>query len=316
MPLLERLKFLSIVSSNLDEFFMIRVAGIEAATGGRARPHAIPAGLTAAEQLERVSARTHEMMAEHSAAVTQAFEELAGHGLRVRNWAELPPAQREYLTGYFQAEVLPVLTPLAVEELTPFPVLPGLALNIAVELPPPEEAPERPRFAVVPIPGNLPRFISARGETEQYLIPLEQVIGGNLGALFPDQETRRVGRVSRHAGRRRDGGRRRGRATCWRRRRRRCARDAAGTSCAWRSPRTRRRNCRAGCGEWCELSEEDVYPIAGLVNARDVLELVARPGLEHLRYPSWPPQPPRDLLGDDGLVARGAGARRAAVPSL
>ncbi len=297
-PLLERLKFLAIVSSNLDEFFMIRVAGLkrQLAAGTTAR---VPSGLTAAEQLERVSARTHVMMGEHAAALTQALEELSGQGLRVRTWAALASAAREYLTGYFQGEVLPVLTPLAVAELTPFPVLPGLGLNMAVELPP-QEGNEAPRFAVVPIPGNMPRFVSVRGETEQSLIPLEQVIGSNLSALFPDQEIGAWGvfRITRD-----------GDVTV--------DEDEAGDllEATEEAVRTRRRRdivrlevsaettpeLQEWLRRWCELSEQDLYSVAGLVNARDVLELVSRPGLEHLRDPSWPPQTPRDLLGSTDL---------------
>ncbi|MBM4033987.1 MAG: polyphosphate kinase 1 [Planctomycetes bacterium] len=133
VPLLERLKFLAIVGSNLDEFFMVRVAGLkqQVAAGSAARD---PSGLTPAEQLARISRRVHTMAAEQGAGIRSVLDKLAGHGLRVLAARDWTPEQRGFLRSYFASEVLPVLTPLAVEELQPFPVLPGLTLHVLLGL--------------------------------------------------------------------------------------------------------------------------------------------------------------------------------------
>jgi polyphosphate kinase len=297
VPLMERVRFLGIVSSNMDEFFMIRVAGLrrQARTGSISRD---PSGLTPAEQLEQVSARVQDLMAEHSQALIEALGELAGQGLRVLNWSELNALQRSALASYFQGEVLPVLTPLAVGELEPFPALAGLGQYLAVELRPREEGSETPSFAVVPVPANLPRFASVRGEEEQCLVPLEQVIGGNVGALFPEQKLEAWGvfRITR------DG-------DVW------VDEDEAGDllEATEEAVRTRsRRNVvrlevsaeaapgvRAWLQEWLELSPAEVYETPSLLPSRHLFELASRPGFEHLHNDSWPPQVPRDLLDSD-----------------
>jgi polyphosphate kinase len=130
VPLLERIKFLAIVSSNLDEFFLVRVAGLmQARKEGSGR--ADVSGMTPTAQLAAIARRVHELIDEQLAGVRAALAELAAKGLKVLCPAEWSDAQRQYLATTFAKEILPALTPLAVEDLRPAPHLPGLQWFVA-----------------------------------------------------------------------------------------------------------------------------------------------------------------------------------------
>jgi len=135
VPLMERVKFLAIVLSNLDEFFLVRVAGLmrQRAAGISRRD---PAGLTPEEQLSAIAARVRRMLEEHAQGVREALDQLAQHGLRVLRSGQWTPAQRRLLESRFAEEILPVLTPLAIEELSPRPLLPSLQLFVAALIAP------------------------------------------------------------------------------------------------------------------------------------------------------------------------------------
>ena len=133
LPLLERLKFLAIVSANLDEFFMIRVAGLMQQRSAKVRKRDI-AGMTPTQQLQAISARVHRMFAEQSAGIRQVLGKLAEHGLCVFEPRDWSPEQRAFLSGLFTRELHPVLTPMALEDLDPQPLLPGLQLHVALQL--------------------------------------------------------------------------------------------------------------------------------------------------------------------------------------
>ena len=121
-PLLERLKFLAIVGSNLDEFFLVRVAWLMQRQAAKARRRDV-SGMTPAEQLAAISRRAHQMVEEQSAGVREVFAELAEHGLRVWNRADWTEEHRRFAEAYFAREIEPILTPLAIQELTPNPVV-------------------------------------------------------------------------------------------------------------------------------------------------------------------------------------------------
>jgi polyphosphate kinase len=137
-PLLERLKFATIVASNLDEFFMVRVAALKhAIEEGDANPDA--AGLRPRQQLLMVSERAHEMVERLGKTLTEEIlPPLTERGIRFVAHKELEDAQRAFLGRYFTAEVLPALTPLAIDVSRPFPQLANLSLNLAILLGPPE----------------------------------------------------------------------------------------------------------------------------------------------------------------------------------
>lgn len=197
-PLLERVKFLSIVHSNLDEFFMIRVSGLqEQVESGLVER--TPDGYTAREQLIAIRARAQEMLARaHACFTSELTPLLAAAGLTIADLDDLAEGQREPLDRYFDEEVYPVLTPLAVDPGHPFPHISNLSLSLAVVLRDPDGI---ERFARVKIPEVLPRFVlvpSVRSEAGSgkprrrkaaYTFTwLEQLIAARLPSLFTGME--------------------------------------------------------------------------------------------------------------------------------
>jgi polyphosphate kinase len=195
VPLLERLKFLSIVSSNLDEFFMIRVAGLKQQLSGNVAE--TPAdGLTPAEQLSSISARAHAMVAEqYRVWRDEVGPGLEKAGVRVLRASQLSPEQRSTISGYFSREVWPVLTPLAVDPGHPFPMLGNRSLNLAILLHREKERVTRRQtvLAVVQVPSVLKRINELASAPAAEGVPparfsfmlLEDLIAMHAGDLFP-----------------------------------------------------------------------------------------------------------------------------------
>jgi polyphosphate kinase len=183
VPLLERARFLAIFASNLDEFFMVRVAGLKRRmAAGVAVPAA--SGLQPREVLEYIWARTGELTDRHAACFhADVLPALAKEGIRILRWPELEADEQERLHGLFRERVFPVLTPLAVDPAHPFPYISGLSLNLAVVVRNPATGGQN--FARVKVPPLLPRFVEA---SEQRFVPLEDVIATHLQQLFPGME--------------------------------------------------------------------------------------------------------------------------------
>ena len=184
VPLLERLKFLAIFSSNLDEFFMVRVAGLrrQVQTG---TSHVTPDGMTAAEQLDAIRERVAILLEERRRCFTELLRALEPHKVRIVSMSELTAAERHAIDEQFESQIFPVLTPLAVDPGHPFPNVSNLSLSLAVEVRHPEY--DTVHFARVKVPKRLTRWQLVPGRTHEY-VPLEQVIGENLEALFPGME--------------------------------------------------------------------------------------------------------------------------------
>ena len=184
VPLLERLKFLAIFSSNLDEFYMVRVAGLrrhlESGTS-----HTAADGLTAADQLAAIRARVDSLLTERRKCLEHLLHELRPHGVRIISMHELTGQERRALDEQFESAIFPVLTPLAVDPSHPFPNVSNLSLSLAVEVRDPEVG--TIHFARVKVPARLTRWLAVPGRTHEF-VPLEQVIGENLEALFPGME--------------------------------------------------------------------------------------------------------------------------------
>jgi len=195
-PLLERVKFLSIFNSNLDEFFMIRVSGLkEQLQAGLADPAATAEDLTVTEQLREIRRAVEQVdAAQRQLFSTQLLPQLAKQGINISDYAQLGHTERAVLKEYFDREVFPVLTPLAFDPGHPFPHISNLSLNLAVIVTDPEDG---ERFARVKIPDVLPRLVPLQGLGSSDVVPtgtprqpltfvwLEQLVAANLDMLFP-----------------------------------------------------------------------------------------------------------------------------------
>ncbi len=181
-PLLERLRFLSISASNLDEFYMVRVAGLKGQVrAGVSTPS--QDGLTAAQQLVAINQRALRLMEEQQRCWRALKGELSAAGIWVCNPHELNAEDRKWLDGHFMEQIFPVLTPLAIDPAHPFPFLPnrGFALVLQLE----RRSDHRTLRALLPLPGPVNRFIRLPGTTVRFL-PLEEVVTLYLDRLFPD----------------------------------------------------------------------------------------------------------------------------------
>ena len=197
VPLLERLRFVSIFSSNLDEFFQIRVAALKDQIEGEITTPT-PDGRSPRRQLNDVSEHARHLVAEkESILLEQLLPMLQEQGIRVKKIDELNDGERAELRELFDLRIFPVLTPLAVDPAHPFPYISNLALSLALQVKDPESGEHR--FARVKLPPNLPRFVGVGGSNTFVL--LEDVIGSHLGALFPGMEIEEIHlfRVTRNA---------------------------------------------------------------------------------------------------------------------
>ena len=191
-PLLERLKFLAIFSSNLDEFFMVRVAGLKQQVEATVNL-LTPDGRTPQKQLDDIRLHLNPQLKKHNAEFEEVLRPLlVQQGIYILDYIELNPKQRSYLDNYFEEQIFPVLTPLAVDPSHPFPHISNLSLNLAVVVKNPDT--EEEFFARVKVPQVLPRFlplppelrVQDNGKIANWSgIPLEQAIAHNLESLFP-----------------------------------------------------------------------------------------------------------------------------------
>ncbi len=186
VPLLERLRFLSISATNLDEFYTVRVAGLrELARAGNTTPAAD--GLSPAEQLVLINEDARRLMAEQQAVWGGLRGEMARAGIRLLTREDLGEAERRHLREHFLSMVFPVLSPLAIDPAHPFPFIPNTGFCLALQLE--EAATGRPLDALLPVPQQIERFIAlpANGSEprESRFLPLEELLLAHLDALFP-----------------------------------------------------------------------------------------------------------------------------------
>ena len=186
-PLLERANFLAIFASNLDEFFMVRIAGLKRRIlTGLAVPTNV--GTAPTVVLSEIQARAHELQLRHAAAFRDLVKpDLDDAGIHIETWADLEQSDREALDVIFANQIFPVLMPLAVDPAHPFPYISGLSLNLSVRVRNPKTGKEE--FARLKVPPMLPRFVEvpARAGGVRYL-PLEDLISNHLDDLFPGME--------------------------------------------------------------------------------------------------------------------------------
>ncbi|MBR8838752.1 MAG: polyphosphate kinase 1 [Stigonema ocellatum SAG 48.90 = DSM 106950] len=301
-PLLERLKFLAIFNSNLDEFFMVRVAALKQQVEAKVSQLTFD-GRTPQRQLEEISLTLRPQVAKQSQQFEQVLRPLlTNHGIYILNYIDLTEKQQKYLDKYFNEQIFPVLTPLAVDPSHPFPYISNLSLNLAVVVKNPET--EEELFARVKVPNVLPRFLPLPSELGVYHngqpahwtgIPLEQAIGHNLECLFPGMNIQEYHpfRITRDADleleedeaddlllaieeelqKRRVGG------------------DPVRLEIQAQTPEA----VRSRLMQDLELAESDVYEVDGILGLRDLMSFMALPLPELKDPPRQSVVPPRLL---------------------
>lgn len=287
-PMLERLKFLAIFSSNLDEFFMVRVAGIKKQIEAQVNRRTAD-GRTPTEHFQAISNKLRPTFAKQQDCFLQVSAQLHSHGIHLLSYDDLNSKQVTYLQTYFEEQIFPVLTPLAVDPGHPFPYISNLSLNLAVVVR--ETDLEETHFARIKVPKVLPRFIQLPKSLHPKdalwaAVPLEQVIGQNLTFLFPGMvvEEYYTFRITRNADLFVEED------------------DADDLMLALEQELRKRRlggslvrielqadtspEVRATLLTEMDLTEDDIYDVSGLVGLGDLMTLTGLP-LPELKDPDW-----------------------------
>lgn len=295
IPLIERFKFAAIFCSNLDEFVMIRLAGLHDQIDAQIDKRS-PDGRTADETVDELRERLNSLNARLSTVVhDRLIPQLAEHGTRISNYEQLNSEQRTAMRRVFMQQIFAVLTPLAVGPGRPFPYISSLSLSLAVLLRDPQH--DQTTFARVKVPTEvLPRFV--RIDHTNVYVPLEQVIAHNLDSLFPGTEI--LGwapfRVTRDAdftvSDEADDLLRAVEDELRRRRFGEVVRLEIGSEMAG--------ELREELIEALEIEVRDVFEIDGLLDLGAFWEIVKLPGMTELRDVPWKPQPPARLRDADG----------------
>lgn len=300
-PLLERLKFTAIFSSNLDEFFMVRIAGLKQQIQAGVTKLTFD-GCTPLEQLVAISERLHFLIKEQDYLFEYTLRNLlAVQGIHLVNYIDLDQKQRTYLHQYFDENIFPVLTPLVVDKSHPFPYISNLSLNLGAVICNPETKEEH--FARVKVPSVLPRFVAlpqrlySQTNNKSIVwqgIPLEQVIAHNIEALFSGMIVQECYpfRVTRNADLsvEEDEADDLLLAIEQELRKRNIGRSAVRLEVHASTPTL----IRQQLVEDLELEEIDVYDIQGLLGLKDLLYFLSLP-YPKLKYESWSSIVPKDL---------------------
>ena len=307
-PLFDRLKFLSITASNLDEFFMVRVASLkDMVHAGYKKPDI--AGMTAQEQLDKISIRTHELVVQQYNTYNRSLlPALRNNGLNLIECHEdLTPEQGVFVDRYFKEEVYPVLTPMAVDSSRPFPLVRNKSLNIAALLKK-KDGDEELEFAMVQVPAVLPRIISLPVTTDENhnetrnVIFLEEIIERNMQQLFLNYDivTSHPFRIMRNADfsldeeeavdlleeiekqlKRRQWGE--------------VIRLEIEDKADQRLLKVLKREL--------EVNEEDIFEIPGALDLTVLMKMYGLDGYDHLKTPKYTPQPVPALMNEDDIFA-------------
>lgn len=300
-PLLDRIKFLSITASNLDEFFMVRVASLIDLLHAEYSKKDI-AGLTPREQLAKINDATHDFVdLQYSTLMRSLLPQLESEGITViTGHDELTDEQTEYIDRFFEEEVYPVLTPMAVDASRPFPLVRNKSLNIGALIK--KEGEEEEEFATVQVPGVLPRLIEIPGGEKRTFILLEEVIEKNIPKLFLNYKVvcAHPYRIMRNADLTID-------------------EDDAEDLLKEIEKQIKKR-------QWGEvirlevsddmdkkllkvlkkellISDDAIYKISGPIDLTFLMKLYGIEGFDHLRAPKYQPKPVMELAGDDDIFA-------------
>ena len=300
VPLLERLKFLAICGSNLDEFFMIRVGGLQQLREA-GRETADGGGLTVEEQLAEISRRAHALAADQYGCLLKEVEPaLAAAGIRRVAMGDLTPEHLPHVERVFDQEIYPVLTPMAIPAPEDFPLLPGLGVCLAIRLSPPKDAEPTDRFALIALPRKMARILPLPRAEGYPFVLAEDAVRAFAGKLFPGvgiAETA-VFRITRNAdmsvredlagdllAQMRELLNERKRSDCVR------LEISQGASKAMMG------FFRAGL----ELDDRDVYETPGPLDLGYLHRVAGLAGFDSLRHPPWPAQTPPDAPATESI---------------
>ena len=288
LPLLERLKFLAITSSNLDEFFMVRVGGLRLLVNkGITTPD--PAGMTPADQLTAIAERAHQMVAQQQACFAELEQKLAEAGIRRVRGQELTDRQAKTVEQVFDSEIFSVLSPRAIRAGDEFPLLVNQMLHVCVQLAPDATSAGQPRFAIIPLGRTLPRFFTLGADRGYSFVLLEDVVARLVGRFFTgeDVQSSAVFRITRNADfTLRDD----------------LALDLLagmeGVLTARKHGQCVRLEIAADASESVlalltaalEVSPSEIFPTAAPIDLAAFMTLADRPGFDALKYENWPPQ--------------------------
>jgi polyphosphate kinase len=303
-PLLERLKFAAIFSSNLDEFFMVRVAALKKQLEAEVSKLS-PDGLTPEEQLVEISNSVRPLVKKQENLFEfELRNELANQGILLKNYDDLDEKQKAYLKSYFENHIFPALTPLAVDPSHPFPYISNLSLNLIVVVKDPETGKEQ--FARLKIPKSYPRFFPLPKELHKKIknesiiwmgIPLEQIVAHNLELLFPGMLIQDFYpfRVTRNAdiAVAEDEADDLLIAIEQELRKRRTGKSAVRLEIQSSTPEFLRNTLI----EELELEKEDVYETEGLLALSDLMSFISLP-LPHFKDKPWQPVVPAAFASD------------------
>lgn len=307
-PLLERLKFMAIFSSNLDEFFMVRVAGLKRQIEANVNKRT-PDGRSPRQQLTEIHQKLLPMVSEqHQFFEKTGKAELAKHNIHLLNYIDLNQEQRNYLHHYFEAQIFPVLTPLAIDRSHPFPYLSNLSLNLVVALKNPETNEEL--LARIKVPKLLPRFIALPDKFQKQEdgqscfwagVPLEQLIAHNLESLFPGMNIMDYYsfRITRDADLsvQEDEGDDLLLAIEQELRKRRLGGSVVRLEVNTAMPDY----IREMLMEELEIAPEDIYTLDGILDLKDLMYFLALP-MPELKDPPWSSTLPKWLIDGDAIT--------------
>ena len=295
-PLLEKLKFISIVSSNLDEFFMVRVAGIKQQVEAEVNK-TDPSGLTPREQLEKISEETHQMVKKQYRCLKNILRALTKEHLYFITSKELTWKQRQFIEKYFYETIYPVITPMAIDASRPFPFLANKSLNLAILL----QAEKKENTAVVQVPSVLPRIIELpQVDSDRHFILLEEIIKLYLDKLFTGFLIKSTAafRITRNADLFLDEEETDDLLTEVENslRQRKWGQPVRLEIEANADPRIRNSLINS-----LGVTEDDIYDINGPVDTTVFMKFSSIDNYDYLRHPILAPQEPEALLGKDDL---------------
>ena len=304
-PLFERLKFLSITASNLDEFFMIRVASLKDMVHAKYVKPDI-AGMTPAEQLQKISERTHEMTAMQYSTFNRSFLPLLkqNHLIIIDHFEELSKEQKKFVDEYFVKNVYPVLTPMAVDSSRPFPLIRNKTLNIGALICK-KDQPEELDFATVQVPAVLPRFVKIPSENPEdtTIILLEQIIEKNISKLFLNYKVvcAHPYRIMRNADLTID---EEDAADLLKEIQKQLKKRQWGEVIRLEAEDTMDKRLLKKLRKELVISDEDIYKINGPLDLTFLMKVYGLEGYDHLKAEKYIPQPVKELNHEEDIFTQ------------